>query len=62
MVKEDILYLKNYNKENDIALFPEMSFVIWMSWPRRVLIFRAPYAFHVGKWHCLRCHLILEKY
>lgn len=31
MVKEDILYLMNYNKENDVALFPEMNFVIWMS-------------------------------
>lgn len=53
MVKEDILYLMNYNKENDVALFPEMNFVIWMSWPCWVVIFSSPYAFHVGKWHCL---------
>lgn len=53
MVQEDIFYPMNYNKENDVALLPEMNFVIWISWPCRVLIFRAPYAFHVGKWHCL---------
>lgn len=53
MVKEDILYLVKYYKENDVALFPEMNFAIWMSWPCWVLIFRETYAFHVGKWHCL---------
>lgn len=31
MVKEDILYLVKYYKENDVALFPEMNFAIWMS-------------------------------
>lgn len=49
MVKEGILYLKNYNKENDVALFPGVNFFIWMSWPCGVLTCRASYAFHVGK-------------
>lgn len=57
-VKEGILYLMNFNKENDVALFPEVNFVIWTSWPCGVLTYRASYAFHVGKWYHLQTEIL----
>lgn len=52
-VQGDILCLMNHNEKNDVALFPEVNFVIWMSWPVEDFTYRASGAFHVGKWYHL---------
>jgi len=46
-VKESVSYVMNYNTENNVAFFPELSF--WMIWTCGVLTCRASYTFHVGK-------------
>lgn len=49
MVKEVILYLMIHNKENDVALFPEVNFIIWMSYPCGILHLQSIICFPCGK-------------
>lgn len=46
-MKEGILHLVSCNQKNDVAPFPEVNFDVWVSWPCRVLTYRASYAVHV---------------
>lgn len=47
------IYLINYNKENDVALFPENKFCYLHELALQSTDLQSPYAFHVGKWNCL---------